>query len=65
MKKPYKGHLNEELIDLIEVVADLAEEKAYMDQPGNRDTYVEMSRELSAAKKALYDYFERFWERVE
>ena len=65
MKKPYKGHLNEELIDLIEVVADLAEEKAYMDQAGNRDTYVEMSRELSAAKKALYDYFERFWERVE
>ncbi len=53
MSKPYENNLNEELIELIEAVADSA---AFCEQALTDEDLLEAQKELSQAKKALYDY---------
>jgi hypothetical protein len=60
MSKPYENNLNEELIDLIEAVSDATRylvELEFMDGDVVRQR-LEAYKELSEAKKALYDYYQ-------
>jgi hypothetical protein len=57
MSKPHENNLNEELIELIEAVADSADWLCKMRDDGDDGQIIEAGRELSEAKKALYDYY--------
>ena len=59
MSKPHENNLNEELIELIEAVADTAVYLEWVKTNGIDGDTLEAYKEHSAAKKALYDYVEQ------